>query len=98
MLACVTESFTAGLGTAALLAVAMRAGEGEQQATRFAILTGLVGLARTLAGAVSGVGVERMGYAPWFALTVALALPALALAPRVAARLPEPGAATSAAA
>lgn len=85
--ASVLESLTAGLGTAALLATLMRASEGAQVATRFALLTALVGLTRTLSGAVSGVAVERVGYAPWFALTFALALPALLLAPAVSARL-----------
>lgn len=85
--ASVLESLTAGLGTAALLAMLMRASEGAQAATRFALLTALVGLTRTLSGAISGVAVERVGYAPWFALTFALALPALALAPMVSSRL-----------
>ncbi|MDP2309477.1 MAG: MFS transporter [Pseudomonadota bacterium] len=80
------ESLTAGLGTAALLALAMRAATGPQAATRFAILTGIVGLTRTLAGSISGVAVARIGYAEWFLVTFLLALPALALVPRVSQR------------
>lgn len=80
------ESLTAGLGTAALLALAMRASTGAQAATRFAILTGIVGLTRTLAGSISGVAVARIGYADWFLITFFLALPALALVPLVSQR------------
>ena len=81
--ASLTESLTAGLGTAALLALAMRRATGAQAATRFAILTAIVGLTRTLSGAISGFAVADMGYAAWFALTFLLALPALAIVPVV---------------
>ncbi len=84
--ASLTESLTAGLGTAALLALAMRAASGGQGATRFAILTAIVGLTRTLSGAISGFAVEDMGYAAWFALTFVFALPALTLVPDVTRR------------
>lgn len=84
--ASLTESLTAGLGTAALLALAMRAASGSQGATRFALLTAIVGLTRTLSGAISGFAVEGMGYAGWFALTFLMALPALALVPTVTRR------------
>ncbi len=85
-LASFCESLTAGLGTAALLALSMRAATGAQAATRFAILTSIVGLTRTLAGSISGVAVARIGYAEWFLVTFLLALPALALVPRVSHR------------
>ncbi|MDP2313474.1 MAG: MFS transporter [Pseudomonadota bacterium] len=88
--ASLTESLTAGLGTAALLALAMRGSTGPQAATRFALLSAAVALTRTLAGSVSGVAVERMGYASWFAVTFVLALPALALVPRVSHRQAAP--------
>jgi PAT family beta-lactamase induction signal transducer AmpG len=84
--ATLAESFCTGLGTAASLAIVLEAssgGGGRQAATRFAALTTLAGLTRSLAGAVSGFGVERWGYAPWFACTFLFALPALALIPRV---------------
>ena len=85
--ASILESLTAGLGTAALLSTTMRASGGAQAATRFAVLSALVGLTRTLSGALSGVAVEHVGYASWFALTFVLAMPALALVPRVTGRL-----------
>lgn len=95
VVASVVESFTAGLGTSALMALTMRAcrGSGEADtgglATRWAILSGMIGLTRTLSGAISGVGVESWGYAAWFVFTFVLALPALALVPRVVGRYPE---------
>ena len=81
------ESLGNGLGTAAFLAFLMRACEGEQTATRFAALTALAGLTRTLAGAASGIGVERLGYPGYFAFTFALALPAFGLLPWVRLRV-----------
>ncbi|MFN7144202.1 MAG: MFS transporter [Myxococcota bacterium] len=88
--ASMTESLTAGLGTAALLSLSMRAATGAQAATRFAILTAIVGLTRTLSGAVSGFAVEDVGYATWFGITFVLALPALALVPTVTRRATVP--------
>ena len=75
------ESFTGGLGTAAFLAFLMHVCEREHAATQYALLSALFGLTRSIAGAVSGVGASRLGYAPYFAATFALALPAYALLP-----------------
>ena len=86
--ACV-ESLSTGLGTAASLAVVMTAsagGGGRHAATRFAALTTMAGITRTVAGAISGLGVEQLGYASWFALTFLFALPALALVPWITPR------------
>jgi PAT family beta-lactamase induction signal transducer AmpG len=85
------ESFCTGLGTAASLAIVLEASSGagaRQAATRFAALTTLAGLTRSLAGAISGFGVERWGYAAWFGFTFLLAMPALALIPRVTPKKP----------
>jgi PAT family beta-lactamase induction signal transducer AmpG len=81
--ASVLESFTGGLGTAAFLAFLMHVCEREQAATQYALLSALFGLTRSLAGAVSGVGAAKLGYAPYFALTFVLAFPAYALLPWV---------------
>lgn len=80
------ESLGSGLGTAAYLAFLMGATDGEQTATRFALLTALAGLTRTLAGAISGFGAQKFGYPVYFALTFALALPAFGLLPLLARR------------
>ena len=85
--ASVVESFTGGLGTAAFLAALMALTGGRQATTRFALLTALMGLTRTVAGAASGFGAAHWGYGAWFAATFALALPGLLLVGAVGRRL-----------
>jgi PAT family beta-lactamase induction signal transducer AmpG len=85
--ASVVESFTGGLGTAAFLAALMALTGGRQATTRFALLTAVMGLTRTVAGAASGFGAAELGYAAWFALTFVLALPGLLLVGAVGRRL-----------
>jgi PAT family beta-lactamase induction signal transducer AmpG len=85
--ASVVESFSSGLGTAAFLATLTRLCDGEQAATRFALLTALGMIARTIAGAVSGYGAAGWGYPTWFAFTFVLSLPAFLLLPVVRERL-----------
>lgn len=77
------ESFTSGLGTAAFLSFLMNICDKEHAAVQYAGLSALFGLSRDAAGAVSGWAVQAVGYAAWFAFTVALALPALLLLPRI---------------
>jgi PAT family beta-lactamase induction signal transducer AmpG len=84
--ASIVEAFCGGLGTAAFLALLMRACEQRQAATRFALLTAVMGLTRTVAGAISGYGAESLGYAGWFTLSFALAIPGLLLVPWIARR------------
>ena len=79
--ASVTESFGAGLGTAAFLSFLMHVCDKEQAATQYALLSALFNLSGSLAGAFSGIGVQHLGYGAYFALTFALALPAYALMP-----------------
>jgi PAT family beta-lactamase induction signal transducer AmpG len=94
--ACAAEGLATGLGSAALLSLLMThsAGTERQTATRFAALSACGALTRTVAGALSGFGAERWGYAGWFAGTFVLALPALLLIPRItrASVLSEPAA------
>jgi MFS transporter, PAT family, beta-lactamase induction signal transducer AmpG len=84
--ASIVEAFCGGLGTAAFLAVLMRACEQRQAATRFAILTAIAGLTRTIAGAISGYGAHTLGYAGWFAVTFCFAIPGLLLVPSLVRR------------
>jgi PAT family beta-lactamase induction signal transducer AmpG len=77
------ESFTGGLGTAAFLAFLMRACDKEQAATQYALLSALFGLTRSLAGAASGFGAVRLGYASYFVFTFFLSFPAYLLLPWV---------------
>ena len=81
--ASIFESFTAGLGTAAFLALLMNVCEKEHATVQYAFLSSLFALTGRLAGAVSGLGAEQLGYSSYFMLTFFLALPALALLPWV---------------
>ena len=87
--ASVIESFTQGLGTAAFLSFLMNLCDKERAATQYAILSALFALTRDVAGAFTGIGVESLGYAVFFALTTALALPGLALLPLIRPRIRE---------
>ncbi len=77
------ENFAAGLGTAAFIAFLMSVCERRYAATQYAVLSALLALTRTLAGAASGGLAERFGYAHYFLLTFVLGLPAFALLPRL---------------
>jgi PAT family beta-lactamase induction signal transducer AmpG len=83
------ESFTQGLGTAAFLSFLMNLCDKEHAATQYAILSALFALTRDVAGAFTGFGVESFGYAVFFAVTTALAVPALALLPLIKPRIRE---------
>jgi len=83
------ESFTQGLGTAAFLSFLMNLCDKEHAATQYAILSALFALTRDVAGAFTGIGVEGLGYAVFFGITTALALPALALLPLIRPRIRE---------
>jgi PAT family beta-lactamase induction signal transducer AmpG len=77
------ENFAAGLGTAAFIAFLMSVCERRYAATQYAVLSALLALTRSLAGAASGGLAERLGYAHYFLLTFLLGLPAFALLPRL---------------
>lgn len=78
-LASALESFTQGLGTAAFLSFLMSQCEKAQAATQYALLSATFALSRDLVGAFSGLGVDRLGYGPYFVLTTVLAIPGLLL-------------------
>jgi PAT family beta-lactamase induction signal transducer AmpG len=88
-LASMIESFTQGLGTAAFLSFLMNLCDKEHAATQYAILSALFALTRDVAGAFTGIGVESLGYAVFFAITTALAVPALAMLPLIRPRIRE---------
>jgi PAT family beta-lactamase induction signal transducer AmpG len=58
-------------------------------ATEYAMLSALFGLGRTFAVAISGYVAEDLGFAKYYLLTAALAIPGLALLPLIKARLDE---------
>ncbi len=75
------ENFSQGLGTAALLAFLTACCRPQNAATEYALLSALFAFSREIAGAASGFGAEKMGYAGFFAFTALLAVPALLLLP-----------------
>ena len=94
--AAVIETFCGGLGTAAFLSFLMFICDRENAATEYAMLSALFSIARTLAVALSGYVAQDLGFARYYWLTAALALPGLLLLPRIRGRLA--ASATSAAA
>lgn len=90
----VLENLCGGLGTAAFVAFLMSVCDRRFAATQYAVLSALLALGRSAAGSVSGVLAERLGYAPYFLFTFALALPAFALLPLVRGAGREDGTAT----
>jgi PAT family beta-lactamase induction signal transducer AmpG len=83
------ESFTQGLGTAAFLSFLMNLCEKEHAATQYALLSALFALTRDMVGALSGIGVEKLGYSAYFAFTALLVIPTLALLPLIKGRIRE---------
>lgn len=80
-MASVSESLTAGLGTAPFMALLMRLCDKTHAATQFALLSALFGFSRSISGMFSGWGAENLGYSTYFTLTFFIALPAFALLP-----------------
>jgi PAT family beta-lactamase induction signal transducer AmpG len=87
--ASMVESFTAGLAGAAFLSYLMRICEKEHAAVQYALLTAIYALSGAIIALPSGWLTERIGYAAYFALTAALALPAFAFLPRARAWIGE---------
>ncbi len=79
--AAVFENFAAGLATAAYLAYLMSLCERRFAATQFALLSALLAVTRSGAGAASGVLASRLGYSHYFLLTFLVGLPAFLLIP-----------------
>lgn len=85
--AAVIETFCGGLGTAAFLAFLMFICDKANAATEYAMLSALFAVGRTAAISSSGYLAQELGFASYYWLTAALALPGLALLPMVRARL-----------
>ena len=80
-LASLLESFGQGLGTAAFISFLTDLCDKEHAATQYAFLSALFALTRDVAGAFTGLGVEKLGYPAYFASTIVIAVPGLALLP-----------------
>jgi len=85
--AAIIETFCGGLGTAAFLSFLMVICDRDNAATEYAMLSALFTLGRTFAIAFSGFVAEDLGFANYYWLTAALALPGLALLPLIRDRL-----------
>ena len=77
------ESFTQGLGTGAFMAFLMAITNKERATTEYAILSSIFAFSRSVAGWAGGLGVEHLGYAWFFLMTVGLCFPAYLLLPSV---------------
>jgi len=74
------ENLCGGMGTAAFVAFLMALCRVRYSATQFALLSALAAVGRTyLAGPLSGVMVEAIGWPAFFLCTFVIALPGLAL-------------------
>ncbi|CAM3736951.1 muropeptide transporter [Bordetella bronchialis] len=74
------ENLCGGLGTAAFVALVMALCRQEFSATQFALLSAMAAVGRTyLAGPLTPVLVEHVGWAAFFLATVLIALPGLVL-------------------
>jgi len=69
------EELGSGFGTAVLMVYLMRLCSREHRATHFAVLTALMSLSFTLAGATSGFIAEALGYGRYFGFTFVATLP-----------------------
>jgi PAT family beta-lactamase induction signal transducer AmpG len=78
------EALGVGLGTVAFVAYIARTTNPVYTATQFALFTSLAAVPRTFANAATGYLVGLLGWAGFFLLCAALAVPGLLLLPRVA--------------
>jgi PAT family beta-lactamase induction signal transducer AmpG len=84
------EAFGVGLGTAAFVAFIAHTTNPLYTATQFALFTSLAAVPRTFANAATGYLVEAMGWAAFFLLCFALAVPGMLLLFKVAPWSGEP--------
>jgi PAT family beta-lactamase induction signal transducer AmpG len=75
------EHFCAGLGTAALVGFLMALCNPRFSATQYALLSSLVAIGRDVMGAPCGSIAARTGWPVFFLLSIAAAIPGLALLP-----------------
>ena len=75
------ESFCSGMAGVAFMSFLMRICQKQHAAVQYALLTAVYNLAGSVLRIPSGVLTEQLGYAGYFALTAAFALPAFAFLP-----------------
>ena len=84
------EYLGVGMGTAAFVAFIAYNTDKRYTATQFALLTSLTGIPRTFANATTGMIVETIGWAPFFYICTAIAIPGMLLLIKVAPWGPDP--------
>jgi MFS transporter, PAT family, beta-lactamase induction signal transducer AmpG len=83
------DNFTAGLTSAALVALLMRCCDPRYSATQYAVLSALAGLGRVLLVPLAAGGLAYLSWAHFFLLTFLLALPALWLLSQLRRKAPQ---------
>ena len=86
------ESLTSGMGTGAFSVLLLRMTQKQFSATQYALFSSLFALPRILAGPITGVMVDSMGWRDFFIITMALGVPGMVLLHRfspLGAREPE---------
>jgi PAT family beta-lactamase induction signal transducer AmpG len=76
------ESFTQGLGTGAFSVLLLRMTQKRFSATQYALFSSLFGLPRIIAGPLTGVMVDAMGWTTFFWISMAFGIPGLLLLAR----------------
>jgi MFS transporter, PAT family, beta-lactamase induction signal transducer AmpG len=76
------ESFTQGLGTGAFSVLLLRMTQKRFSATQYALFSSLFSLPRVIAGPISGIAVDAMGWTAFFWLSMILSIPGLILLSR----------------
>jgi PAT family beta-lactamase induction signal transducer AmpG len=71
------ESFTSGMGTGAFGVLLLRMTQKQFSATQYALFTSLFALPRIVAGPVTGVMVDAMGWLDFFLFTIVIGVPGL---------------------
>jgi PAT family beta-lactamase induction signal transducer AmpG len=77
------ESLGSGLGTAVLMVYLMRCCRPPFKAAHMAIVTALMSVSFTIAGVMSGVLAEALGFATYFGLSFVAAIPGMLILPFV---------------
>jgi PAT family beta-lactamase induction signal transducer AmpG len=76
------ELFTSGLGTGAYSVLLLRITQKRFSATQYALFSSLFALPRILAGPISGLSVEMLGWQPFYLSTMILGIPGLLMLAR----------------
>jgi MFS transporter, PAT family, beta-lactamase induction signal transducer AmpG len=76
------ETFTQGLGTGAFSVLLLRMTQKRFSATQYALFSSLFSLPRVIAGPISGITVDAMGWTVFFWLSMILSIPGLILLSR----------------